>query len=187
MVNSRQRASIKMSYSINLLLENMEMTDNLIQSILTNFSLSMLILAFILATLHKLTNKELPIFEILYRWVALLPLGMTSIYAFIMHDYFPTLAASTIGWATSPFQHEVAVANLAIGVIAILSIRKGCGFRWATVIASSIWLWGCALGHARQIIENHDMAIGNAGSWFYIDILIPILLIFYMVKLKDNK
>lgn len=163
------------------------MTDNLIRIVLSNFGVSMLVLAFILATLHKLINKELPIFEILYRWVALLPLGMTSIYAFIMHDYFPVFTAATIGWPTSPFQHEVAVANLAIGVIAILSTCKRCGFRWATVIASTIWLWGCAFGHARQIIENHDMAIGNAGSWFYMDILIPILLIFYMVKLKDNK
>lgn len=162
------------------------MMDNLIRLTLSNFGLSMLILAFILTSLNRLMNKDLSIYEILYRWVALLALGMTSIYAFIMHAYFPIFTAATIGWPDSPFQYEVAVANLAIGVMAILSTHKSYQFRLATVIGSTVWLWGCAIGHARQIAENHDFAIGNAGSWFYMDILIPILLIFYMIMLRKN-
>ena len=162
------------------------MTDNLIRLTLSNFGLSMLILAFILTSLNRLVNKELSIYEILYRWVALLPLGMTAIYAFIMHAYFPIFTAATIGWLNSPFQYEVAIANLAFGVIAILSSHKSYQFRLATVIGSTIWLWGCAFGHAHQMMDNHNFALGNAGSWFYMDILIPILLILYMVKLKKN-
>ncbi len=162
------------------------MMDNLIRLTLSNFGLSMLILAFVLTFLNRLANKDLSIYEILYRWVSLLPLGMTAIYAFILHAYFPIFTAETIGWVNSPFQYEVAVANLAIGVLAILSTHRSYQFRLATVIGSTVWLWGCAIGQARQLIENNSAIIGNAGSWFYMDILIPILLIFYMVMLRKN-
>ena len=162
------------------------MMDNLIRLALSNFGVSMLILAFILASVNRLINKDLSIYEILYRWVTLLALGMTAIYAFILHAYFPAFTAETIGWLNSPFQYEVAVANLAIGVMAILSVHKSYQFRLATVIGSTVWLWGCAFGHARQLIENHNDAIGNAGSWFYMDMLIPVLLLFYMVMLRKK-
>ena len=52
-------------------------------------------------------------------WILLLPIGVTGLWAAITHIFFPTTAAAHIGWQVSPFQFEVGMANLAIGVTAL--------------------------------------------------------------------
>lgn len=151
--------------------------------VLENFSLAMLILALLFILLHKLIKRHIPESEIIYRWLAFFALGLSSLYAFVMHAFFPNLAANNIGWTTNPFQYEVAMANLAIGVIAILSFNASYGFRLATVIAAVFWLWGDAVGHILQIIKFHDFSQGNAGSWLVMDIILPFMLIIVIRKL----
>jgi len=153
---------------------------------LANFGLIMLVLALILGAMQWATQQRLPSPEIFYRWVALLPVGLTSIYGFIMHAFFPDYTAGVIGWANSPFQFEVAIANLSIGVIALISNRANYDFRLATVIACTCWFWGDACGHIYQMVAHHNFAPGNAGSWFYLDIIIPIILIACITKLKPR-
>ena len=162
------------------------MITNAITWIFSNYGLFLFFVAVILSILNHFTNPKLQFVEIFYRWVALLPLGFTAIYAFVMHAFFPDFTAATIGWSNSPFQYEVAMANLGFGVIGILSFRASYGFRLATVIANTCWLWGDAVGHSYQMISHHNFAPGNAGSWFYMDVLIPFLLIICMIKLRPH-
>lgn len=162
----------------------MEMLAIMIQWMLTQFSLFMLLLSIAFILLNWVRRKTID-HEVMYQLIALLPLGVTSIYAFIMHAFFPVIAAQAIGWQNSPFQFEVAIANLAIGVIAILSVYQSYGFRLATVIASACWLWGDAIGHLYQILIYQNYTTGNAGSWFYTDMLVPLMLCFYILK-KHN-
>ncbi len=159
------------------------MTDTIVL-ILRDFGLCMLILALIFIFINRLASRSISFFEIVYRWVSLFPLGFTAIYAFVMHAAYPNFTAATIGWSNSPFQYEVAMADLAFGVLAILSFRASYGFRLATVIGSTVWLWGDASGHIYQMITQQNFTVGNAGSWFWMDIIIPIILIICMVKLK---
>jgi hypothetical protein len=77
-----------------------------------NLGASLFILAIILASLQSSFTKKTPTVEIFYRWLAFLPAGATALYAFFMHAFSPALAASLIGWQNSPFQFEVAIANL---------------------------------------------------------------------------
>jgi hypothetical protein len=121
--------------------------DEFIRWALTNFSLSMFILAIIFIFFHWLMRRHLGGAEITFRWMAFFALGLTCIYAFIFHAFYPDMAAQAIGWQTSPFQFEVAMADLALGVLGILSCNASFGFRSATVIASIIFLWGAAIGH----------------------------------------
>src|SRR5579885_484169 len=100
-----------------------EMPAIVIKWILTNFDFAMFLLAIVLILVHRLIKRDLPESEIVYRWMALFALGITSIYAFMMHAYFPQISASAIGWKPSPFEFEVAVADLAIGLLGILSFR----------------------------------------------------------------
>ena len=144
---------------------------------LTNFGLVMFILAVICILLHYLFSKNKTLSEITFRWIALFPLGFAGIYMAVMHVFFSEIAASTIGWASSPFQFEVGMADLAIGVLGILSFNANYGFRSATTIAALIWLWGDAFGHIYQMYTHQNFAIGNAGSWFWMDILVPLILI----------
>jgi hypothetical protein len=160
---------------------------DLTYAVMQNFGLTMLMLALVLFIVEWLIQKirgRNNNYEILYHWIALLPLGFTALYAFVLHAFLPALAAGTIGWPVSPFQYEVAIANLSIGIIAICSTRQTYSFRLATVIASTIWLWGNAIGHMYQMYLNNNFSVGNAGTWFWLDVFIPILLILCLRRLR---
>lgn len=155
---------------------------------LVNFDCTMFILAFFFILLHRtIIRRGISEAEIVYRWIALFPLGINGVYTFIMHAFFPDISAAAIGWTPSPFQWEVAIADLAIGMLGILSFNASYNFRLATVIGSTIWLWGVAFGHLYQIIEQQNFATGNAGSWLWMDIIVPLVLIVCIIKLKRSR
>lgn len=164
------------------------MSGSLIRILLVNFSLFMLVISIFFMIIHKMmVGKRFIESEIVFRWVALLPLGVASIFAFVMHLFFPHIASTTIGWVMSPFQYEVAMANLAIGVLGILAFHANYSFRLATVIAAIIWLWGDACIHIYQMWAYHNFAIGNAGSWFWMDIFVPLILLICIINLRPGK
>ena len=116
--------------------------------------------------------------------------GIGSIWAFIGHAFMPVLVAESIGWATgSPFQTEVAFANLAIGILGILCYFFRDNFWVATVIASSIFLLGAAYVHLINIISYSNHSVGNAGTIFFMDIIGPVILIVLLIlyKLYERK
>jgi len=157
-----------------------------ISLVLANFGVAMLILAGIFILFHRLFSRRTSQYEIIYRWIAFFAVGFTGLYTFILHAFAPDFTAWTIGWPNSPFQFEVAVADLAFGLLAILSFCASYGFRLATVIGVTCWLWGDALGHIYQMVVNNNYTFGNAGSWFWLDILLPIILIICIVKLRPG-
>ena len=98
------------------------------------------------------------------------------LYTFAGHVFAPEQVAAEIGWPTSPFQYEVGMADLTVGVLGIGAFRREFGFRLATTIATVCWLGGDAIGHVRQIVQAGNYAPGNAGPWLYSDILAPLIL-----------
>lgn len=156
--------------------------------VLYNFPIVMFIVALIFSIVHRLiVGRKTLGSEILFRWMAFFALGFTGIFAFIGHVFFGEIAAVSIGWVTSPFQYEVGVADLALGVLGISSYVAGYGFRLATVVAATIMFWGDAIGHIYQMIYHHNYTIGNAGTWFWMDIIIPLVLIACLEKLRPGK
>jgi hypothetical protein len=94
------------------------------------------------------------------------------------HLFKADAIAEHIGWKKgSPFQLEVGIADLAIGILGILCAWFSGGFRLATVIAATIWLWGCVAGHIRDMIRNRNFSPGSAGFVFYWGLLYPVFLI----------
>lgn len=159
----------------------------LVALILGNFSLSMLVLALMISFINVRLSPMTPKAEILFRWLVVLPLGVTAFYAFIMHGFFAELTATTIGWRYSPFQFEVAMANLGFGVIALLSFKASFGFRLATVIGNTCWLWGDSLGYVYQIMSHyHRFNFATTGAWFYVDVCLPLLLMACLVRLNHS-
>lgn len=153
----------------------------------SNFALTMFVVALIFIAMHLLVNRRrLSAYEIFYRWIAFFALGLTGFFTFVMHAVYPDMAAANIGWQTSPFQFEVAIADLAFGLLAFLSFKASYGFRLATVIGVTCWLWGDASGHIYQMIQTHNFAPGNAGSWLLMDILLPLVVIICIMKLKPT-
>lgn len=161
--------------------------DEWLPFVLTNFNVVMFALAMIFIIFHRMFVRHISENEIIYRWMAVFALGCTLIYTFVMHAFYPNITAISIGWPPSPFQYEVAIADLAFGVLAILSFRASYGFRLATVVGNTIWLWGDAIGHIIQMVTYHNFSVGNAGSWFWMDIIIPIILIICLTNLRPGK
>ncbi len=108
----------------------------------------------------------------------LFPVGLMGLWAALGHLAFPAQAAAAIGWATSPFQFEVGVANLGIGLAGLIAaFWRDWGFRAAVAVMVSGFLGGAAVGHLVQIAETGNYAAGNAGPILYTDILTPLALL----------
>ncbi|WP_428030986.1 DUF6790 family protein [Ancylobacter sp.] len=111
----------------------------------------------------------------LLRYIMLLPVGLQGLWAFTGHVFFAERTAASIGWATSPFQTEVGMANLGIGMAGLIGAFLGSpGFRAAVGVVAVGFLGGAGIGHAIQIEETGNLASGNAGPIFYTDFLTPL-------------
>lgn len=143
--------------------------------LMSNMSVALLVLALAVWGLRAATGRIEPDgrARALLGWMLLLPVGLGALWAFTGHAFYPDRVSRFIGWAPSPYEFEVAVANLGIGVSAVLAFRAGWGFRAATVTFTSCFLLGAAFGHVRQMLATGDFAPGNAGAVFWLDILLP--------------
>ncbi|MFP4537453.1 MAG: DUF6790 family protein [Dichotomicrobium sp.] len=117
----------------------------------------------------------------LAQWTLVVALGLQSLWAFLGHVFNAEPVARSIGWSTSPFQFEVGVANLGIGVAAIAAAWLGRPAAWAVFLMSACFLWGAAFGHLRDMVREHNFAINNAGPIFWWDILTPLTLLVALV------
>jgi hypothetical protein len=112
-------------------------------------------------------------------WMLLLPVGIGSAWAGFFHIVFPEVAARSIGWQVSPFQFEIGVADMAIGMTAIAAFWRGMDFKSAVVIYVVLFNAGVAAGHLRQVMAG-DFAPNNFGLLLVVTIaeiiLLPILL-----------
>lgn len=150
----------------------------LIAFLLSNFTLTFLIIAAIATAISVLTrrrDKHPHIAESALAFYALFAIGLTFLYNFVMHVFFGDVAASFIGWENSPFQAEVGWASLGFAVIGFLAYRGGFEMRLAAIVGPACFLLGAAGGHVYQMIVAGNFAPGNAGVIFYTDILVPLL------------
>ncbi len=117
------------------------------------------------------------IIEALLRAILLFPVGLMGLWAFMGHVFFPEQAAASIGWAPSPFQFEVGMANLGIGLAGLIGAFVGSpGFRAAVAVVMAGFLGGAGVGHILQILHTGNLAAGNAGPILYTDFLGPLAL-----------
>lgn len=152
-------------------------------------SILTILIAISVILISKITSKPLNrkrVVEIFLLSFLVISVGFGSIWAFIGHFFLSAQVAASIGWAPgSPFQSEVAFANLSIGVLGLLCYWIRDNFWTATVIASSIFLLGNAYGHILNMILYLNYAPGNAGSILYMDIIGPIILIVLLILYKS--
>lgn len=113
--------------------------------------------------------------EQLLRYILLLPIGIQGLWGFTGHVFFAEQAAASIGWATSPFQFEVGMANLGIGLAGVVgAFVRSPGFRAAVGVVTLGFLWGAGVGHLMQIDATGNLAPGNAGPVLYTDFITPL-------------
>jgi hypothetical protein len=109
----------------------------------------------------------------LLRYTFIFPVGLIGLWAALGHIVFPVRVAQAIGWQTSPFQFEVAVANLGIGCAGLYAAFSSFEARLATNLVLACFLIGAGIGHIRDIISAGNFAPGNAGPILCTDLLTP--------------
>ena len=149
-------------------------------------SLVVLVLGLVVGAVHVYLDTQPRtkgrVAEIFLQWFLVIAVGIGGIFFFIAHTVFADSTAASIGWpAGNPFQYEVALANLHIGILGILCYWIRGNFWLATAIAFSVQWLGAAVVHIREIVVVANYAPNNAGLTFYLDILIPVILIALLV------
>ena len=110
-------------------------------------------------------------------------IGMGQTINFVMHSFFGSFAAKTIGWAQSPFQLELAFSSLGFGIIAFIAASKHgtLSSKAGVVLAAAVFGFGAAGGHVFQLIVNHDHAANNIGLLLYSDVVINAVGLVFLV------
>jgi hypothetical protein len=103
--------------------------------------------------------------------------GLMGLFTAYYHVFRPLEASASIGWATSPFEYEVGMADLTVGVLGILCLVFRNGFWLATAIADAVWLLGDAVGHIREMVIHNNHAENNAGIFLIFELAMPILIL----------
>jgi hypothetical protein len=143
-------------------------------------------IGFVLALLHVAIQKRprtrRGIVDTLLLYFFAFPIGLGGLLGFVGHTMRAGPVAASIGWpAGNPFQYEVAVANLAFGVLGLLCLRFRDGFWTATAIGWSVFMLGAAGVHLHQIHIGQPYAPENAGAILYFDIAAPLCLLALLI------
>lgn len=153
--------------------------DSAIAFVLSNFTLTFLILGFIAAGVAVWVNgggvTRANVAEAMLAYFILFSIAASFFYNFVVHVFFGEMAAKFIGWADSPFQAEVGFASLGFAAVGLLAFKGGCCVRLAAILGPACFLWGAAAGHVYQMVTAGNFAPGNAGMIFYTDIFIPVI------------
>jgi hypothetical protein len=102
-------------------------------------------------------------------------MGLLTAYA---HVFRPIETSASIGWSTSPYEYEVGMADLTVGVLGVLCLWLRGNFWLATAIANAVWLLGDAIGHIGQIALANNHARNNSGIFLIAEILTPLVILF---------
>ena len=112
--------------------------------------------------------------------------GFSSIISFVMHFFFSDMVASSIGWPLgSPFQKEVAGANLAVGLLGFMGFWRR-DFWLPYVISKTVFLWIAGISHVADLIQHQNLAVGNAGLTLYMDFIWPLIYILLLFLTARN-
>jgi Family of unknown function (DUF6790) len=111
-------------------------------------------IALVLSLVHVWIKKQTDsstTASIFLSYIVLFNVGMMGLLAFYAHVFMAQATAEKIGWMPgSPFQFEVAMANLSYGVLDVLAFFIRKSFMTATVMGYCILLVGAFVGYLIQ-------------------------------------
>jgi len=143
------------------------------------FMLSITLIAIVVNILLMKERSAKKIVEVVLLYLLVISVGLGAMIAGLMHVFNGPATAQMIGWpAGSPFQYEVGVADIGLGLTAFLCLYFRGSFWLAAIIANSAFLLGCMVGHIHSLTESGNLAAYNIGPNIIIsDLLIPLVMI----------
>jgi 4-amino-4-deoxy-L-arabinose transferase-like glycosyltransferase len=127
------------------------------------FTLFPLLLAWIVNHFDRTATSRERKLEVVLIFLFTISVAGSGIANFFAHFFLSDIVAAFIGWdAGSPFQLEVAFANLTLGVMGIVAAGRRDGFREATVLAVTIFAVGATIVHLMDMVATGNLAPGNS-------------------------
>lgn len=125
-------------------------------------------------TKNKTTEHRLTVALL---WGIVVAMGIGEVITAASHVVAPAATAAQIGWAAgSPFQWEVAMANLSFAVLGIACYWKRGSFWSASITGYLVYFWGCGVGHIYQYVVHQDTAPYNWGPLVPVVFVVPLVL-----------
>ncbi|HSY14298.1 MAG TPA: DUF6790 family protein [Verrucomicrobiae bacterium] len=150
------------------------------------FQLFFVVLSVLGASIHLALSRErrssgARIAETYLLYLFIFYVGLMGLLTAYAHVFRPVQTSASIGWSTSPYEYEVGMADLTVGVLGILCVWFRGTFWLATAIANAVWLLGDAVGHVRQTVEYNNHARNNAGLFLYLEFMMPLIILWLTV------
>ena len=146
------------------------------------FQLFFVAIALIAATVHLVFSAQrrsgtATIVGTYLSYLLFIYVGLMGLFTAYFHVFHPGIASASIGWAPSPFEYEVGMADLTVGVLGVLCLVFRREFWLASAIANAVWLLGDAVGHIREIVVHNNHAKNNAGLFLDLELATPVLIL----------
>lgn len=103
-------------------------------------------------------------------------IGWAGVGAGISHIFFGEKISKSIGFDKNPYELEVGFADLSFGIVALLAPHFSTDYWFAVILVTSLYRFGCGIGHIRQIIEQKNYAVNNTAI-LIVDFVVPVLLL----------
>ncbi|MEV0251798.1 DUF6790 family protein [Nocardia sp. NPDC050712] len=129
----------------------------------------------LVATRHSPSRQAA--LETWQRWWAVVALGFGSLWMTFAFLTVPEVMATAIGFDSTPFQFEIAFANLGLAVLGFRAVSATARERITIGLGAGMFLWGALIGHVYQWFANGDHAPGNTGGVLVCDLLLPAVMI----------
>lgn len=163
------------------------MTEYLMQ-VAQHVPFVMLICAIVIgAVIGLVARSKIVMIGAMLRYLFLLAVGLSCFWEFILQAFFSDYSSSMLGVAASPFQVEVALANIGIALAAFWAFRAGFDAWVAVAIMITCFNAGTALMFLWQVFTHQ---VAHAGHFFYADVLtvfiVDMLLGYYRSVMRDK-
>lgn len=154
------------------------------------YALALLGLAVVGTFLHLLFTGRDNLYHVVdtfLSYILLFCVGILGFLGFYAHVFDSQETAQLIGWLPSPFQYEMGMTNLAIGILGVLSFWLRDNFRLATVIAYFVIFVGCFIGHLIEFFKGNTAPYNIGIAIWLTDLIIPFIVVSLLGWLYRNR
>ena len=147
------------------------------------FQVFFAVLAIVAASIHlafsaSSRHNRAAIVKTYLLYLLFIYVGLMGVLTAYAHVFLPVQTSASIGWSPSPYEYEVGMADLTIGVLGILCLWLRGSFWLSTAVGNAVWLVGDAVGHVRQVILYNNHAANNSGIFLIVEIIMPLAILF---------
>lgn len=140
-------------------------------------------LPLILGLIHAYFKKDkAQKVNILLAYYLFIGVGIQGVVTGILQMNQPDMVVSFVQWPYSPFLIELGMANLALGLLGIVSVWLDNSWKLAASVAYGLFLLFTGVGHVINIGLKGSHP-GDAGAFLWSDLFVPVAL-FILIALQ---